>query len=483
MKYLTKFFSLIKNDKKIKILSIVTIAILFIFTFGYSLSLFNNDSYNKMANININDLSFNLTTNNGASNDRILHLQAGKNELFNVTITNLNNVDSKYELIYDVCSDSNCSNILNSLPSAVTVDYLKDNSDGLNGIIYKNNGTRKITLITINGSNQDYYIRLNLNAGYSWNDLSLSNQISDYNSYMSIVSYVDGIQTNKYPDSCNYAVSAKAYRNNVEVNVNDLSITCDRTTNTWKTSYSGFIDKLDIKFTYAELNPTTFANDSWDVIVEMIRQGKGGAYTVGSLKTVNILGTNYTVRVANNSTPSECNGSNFSQSACGFVVELVDIYETRVFGSGAASGENIGGWANSKTRTYANESFYYKLPENLRNIILDTKVISGHGSKDSANFVTTDKIYLLSAKEVWNGNQYDSATGNTRQLDYYSSIGVTLSNPSGAIKKYNGTASSYFTRTMVSVNNINMLTISSSGGESHNPLSTNAGFAPAFRIG
>lgn len=215
----------------------------------------------------------------------------------------------------------------------------------------------------------------------------------------------------------------------------------------------------------------------------MIRQGKGGAYTVGSLKTVNVLGTNYTVRVANNSTPSECNGSNFSQSACGFVVEFVDIYETRAFGSGAASGENIGGWANSKTRTYANESFYYKLPENLRNIILDTKVISGHGDKESSNHVTTDKIYLLSAKEIWNGYQYDSAAGNTRQLDYYSSIGVTLSNKSGAIKKYNGNANSWWIRTASSANHIIMFAVSSSGGDSGLATSATAGFSPAFRIG
>lgn len=225
-------FDIIRNNTKIKNLAIITIFLLFVFTLGYSLSAFDANKNSSFANIKINDLAFNITTNNGALNDRILHLQAGKNELFDVTITNLNNVDTRYELIYDVCSDSNCSNVLDSLPSTITVDYLKDNSDDLNGVIYKNNGTRKITLITVNGTSQDYYIRLNLNAGYSWNDLSLLNQILEYNKYVTFISYVDGVETNRYPESCDYAVTAKAYRNNVEVNVDDLSITCDRTTKT-----------------------------------------------------------------------------------------------------------------------------------------------------------------------------------------------------------------------------------------------------------
>lgn len=31
------------------------------------------------------------------------------------------------------------------------------------------------------------------------------------------------------------------------------------------------------------------------------------------------------------------------------------------------------------------------------------QIISGHGTNDDADFETIDKIYLLSAKEVWNG--------------------------------------------------------------------------------
>ncbi len=75
---LIKFFNLIKKDKQVKVLTITGIILLFIFTLGYSLSMFTSSQNNKVANIKVNDLSFNITTNSGTSDDRILHLQAGK---------------------------------------------------------------------------------------------------------------------------------------------------------------------------------------------------------------------------------------------------------------------------------------------------------------------------------------------------------------------------------------------------------------------
>ena len=98
---------MIKNDKRFKYTLFVTIMLLFISIIGYSLSFFNK----KVQCIKVNDLVFNITTNSGESDDRILRLQAGKTESFTSTITNLNKIGTKCELIYDVCSDSNCTSI------------------------------------------------------------------------------------------------------------------------------------------------------------------------------------------------------------------------------------------------------------------------------------------------------------------------------------------------------------------------------------
>ena len=44
---LIKFFNLIKKDKQVKILTIIGVLMLFIFTLGYSLSMFTSSQNNK----------------------------------------------------------------------------------------------------------------------------------------------------------------------------------------------------------------------------------------------------------------------------------------------------------------------------------------------------------------------------------------------------------------------------------------------------
>ena len=66
----------------------------------YSLSFFNNNNSTLVANIKVNDLLFNITTNSDESDDRILRLQTGKTESFYVKLKNLNSINAKYELKY-----------------------------------------------------------------------------------------------------------------------------------------------------------------------------------------------------------------------------------------------------------------------------------------------------------------------------------------------------------------------------------------------
>ena len=230
----------------------------------------------------------------------------------------------------------------------------------------------------------------------------------------------------------------------------------------------------------------SFADASWDEIAATVKVNPA-AYEVGSTKKVEIGGTNYTVRVANNTTPAKCNDSNFSQTACGFVVEFVDIVETRQMNS---TGTNVGGWKDSAIRTYANGTFFDNLPSDLQKVIKATKVVSGHGNTaGETNFTSTDKIYLLSAHEVWEDgakNQTSSAVtayDNTRQLDYYKNIGVTTINYSSIIKKYTGSVSNWWLRAARSDTVSSFLVVTNTGDWNVNNADSSYGFAPAFRIG
>ena len=488
-KKLTKFFNLIKNDKKTRFLTIFSIVTLFIFTLGYSLSIFSEGTKKDVANIKVNDLSFNMTTNSGTSDDRILHLQANKKERFNIVLTNLNKVNTKYEFIYELCNNSSCTSTSTNIPNTIIIGK-KDSNTEINGTINSNN-KKEIVIVTNNTSSTDYYIKLSLNAGYDWNDLALSNQINDVidGNITNIIAYVDGKEVQKFPSTCAYNATIKTYINNKEVTNTNNTIKCDYSAKTWNTYIEGYADKVIVNFTSTTVVPTTFADDSWETINQVVLAGKGYVYPVGSEKEVTINGTSYTVRVANNTTPSECNQEGFSQSACGFVVEFVDIFTTtqKMY----ESQSNKGGWETSTLRGYLNGTFYNLLPDDLKNAITFTNVVSGHGTTSGENnFTTKDLIYLPSAKELIVDSSksvistQDSAFENTRQLDYYQNIGLRASYD--YLIKYKvgtTTATAWWLRTARKTTNTTYLSISTAGAWTATSANSAIGIAPTFRIG
>ncbi len=194
----------------------------------------------------------------------------------------------------------------------------------------------------------------------------------------------------------------------------------------------------------------------------------------------------HTLRVANTSTPSECSTSGFSQSACGFVLEFVDIITTHKMNNSITS---KGGWPASKMYTFVNTDIYNALPSELRNVIIDTATVSGHGSTNGeTNFTSTDKLYLLSTAEVWaQGSSStistDSARNNTRQLDYYNNLGTSTSNYSGAIKKKEASAAIWWLRSAGSGDNNYFYAVNDRGDWSRTDANATRGVSPAFRIG
>ena len=237
-----------------------------------------------------------------------------------------------------------------------------------------------------------------------------------------------------------------------------------------------------------EYKAPDFATDSWSTIIANVKAGNGSEYAIGSTKEVN-LGSTYgthTFRVANTSTPSECSGTGFSQSACGFVLEFADIITEHAMND---TNTNVGGWPATSMRTFVNNDIYNAIPSEIKNAIIDTTVVSGHGSTSGeTNFTSTDKLYLLSTAEVWaqgssNTIEYDTARDVTRQLDYYKNLGTSTSNYSGAIKK-NGTSNSYWwLRAARSSNTYDFLYVSISGDWTNSYAGNTDGVAPAFRLG
>ena len=249
-----------------------------------------------------------------------------------------------------------------------------------------------------------------------------------------------------------------------------------------------FVGNIDVDGEYIpKVNPVSFATDSWETIITAVKENNISKYKVGDTKTID-MGTygTHTLRIANKSTPSECSTSGFSQSACGFVLEFADIITTHAMND---TSTNVGGWPATTMRTFVNNDIYNSLPSELRNAIIDTTVVSGHGSTSGeTNFTSTDKLYLLSTAEVWaqgssNTIEYDTARDVTRQLDYYKNLGTSTSNYSGAIKKNGTSASTWWLRAAYSNTTTGFFRVIFNGDWRYDSATGTYGVAPASRLG
>ena len=258
----------------------------------------------------------------------------------------------------------------------------------------------------------------------------------------------------------NYHLLKKGVRVKYRVRVEFLDITREQFNNIP-------VDGLNCDFTYevkyvqannsAIPRPTFFGTATWDAIKAEYDAGDPDEILLYNMKEealrsidldMNHDGTNDLVghvRIANLSTPNECSNSNYSQTACGFVIEFADIIGTHRMNyyqeGGWASEIGIGtrgGWKYSDIRaylnggTYAYENINYEnsslllsLPSDIRSKIIDTEVSSSSTYGYDATSIVTDKIYYLSPTELWGKNSgnielnYDLNNNNTRQLDYY----------------------------------------------------------------
>ena len=238
----------------------------------------------------------------------------------------------------------------------------------------------------------------------------------------------------------------------------------------------------------------SFSEDSWETISYNIKNNNLRCYHVGDIKEIELdeFGI-YEVRIANMSAPEECYYDGFSQTACGFVVEFVDIITNhRMNPNGDYNGKfysygwNKDGWKASELRNYLNSEIYNTLPDDLKNVIINTYTISGYGSSDSQNFVSDDKMYLLDCREVY-GSSFDgslnTAINNERQLDYYYNSGVTTNNYTNAIKKKQNVVDNWWLRSAIKYDNYSIYGVSMWGSWDVNYAMSSRGVSPAFRIG
>ena len=240
--------------------------------------------------------------------------------------------------------------------------------------------------------------------------------------------------------------------------------------------------------------PASFATDSWETILRAVRAGNTSVYAPKSggkdaqvLRKVDLgnLGTHY-LRVANT---TACTNGEKSETACGFVVEFADIISLKQMNT---TNTNTGGYPGTDVFNYLASTVYNSLPREIRNSIINTLVISGHGLNDicvkcngrdaNSNFVSfNQKLYLLDSKEVFGiDSDFNTSASATRQLDYY-----RINNNMAASKQYDGINKDWLLRS-VNVKDPSIFHTAlclDECVESFTFANLQAGISPAFRIG
>lgn len=138
-----------------------------------------------------------------------------------------------------------------------------------------------------------------------------------------------------------------------------------------------------------------------------------------------------------------------------------------------ATNTNAGGWEKSELRGRLNSGDLWSLlPAELQSKVKAVKKLTDNqgGGKAGTPTATTDKVFLLSATEVWGDMQSDGT-----QYEYYKSKGVTTSNYSGA------SSSNYpWTRSVIPSSSTGFRYVGSSGGWYDYRATNTACVFPAF---
>ena len=377
-------------------------------------------------------------------------------------------------------------------------------------------------------------------SGYTFKEWQLNGEKYDFENLVTDnITLIAEWTQNKYTVTFNSnggsAVASKEVNYNTSVTKPDDPTKSGYTFKEWqlngeKYDFSSKVTKnitLTAKW-QAVCSENAFENDDWKKIDENINSGNTECYKVGDTKCISLSGLTagnngcsggkFKVRLANNSN-YDCPFD--SKTACGFVVEFVDVISLMTMHDAGSynseyfeNGWNLKGWPSTKVYSYLNtdtNSIFKKLPDELQGLIVPTRVVSGHGSFDGSekrndgNWESDDYLYLLSTQEIWSdcinatNNCHDSATSSsiTRQLDYYAggfTIDGILTNKlttsnynemdkNSPLKKMNGKEEYWWLRTANYKQEWTFLCVANNGNSCNSDANAKIGVSPAFRLG
>ena len=204
--------------------------------------------------------------------------------------------------------------------------------------------------------------------------------------------------------------------------------------------------------------------DSWSSIIAATQNGTANKYSIGDTKLLDV--------------GSE--GKVYAQVAKVDPTGLTFVTKQTLLSTHRmnATDTSAGGWADSEMRSYLNTDVFNLLPSELQaDIASVTKYSDGYenGAIVHDGVVTQDKLWLLSAQEVFGGTSYET------QGEHYSNLFPDQSSSSRVKYNQSGSANNWWMRSVSSANNFRR--VSSNGSTNSNGASIMSGVVFGFTIG
>ena len=209
-----------------------------------------------------------------------------------------------------------------------------------------------------------------------------------------------------------------------------------------------------------------FADNDWASIIAACHSGSvPSTWVVGNSKTMTINGASYQVDIIGKNHDTYANGGKAP-----LTFQLHDCYgETKNMNS---SNTNSGGWTSCAMRSTHLPAILALMPTEVQNGIREVNKLTSAGSQSSTINTTADKLFLLSEIEIFGSVSY-SKSGEGTQYDYYKAGNST-------VKKYNGSAHSWWERSPYGSNSTRFCFVNSYGYATYGTASAAIGVAFGF---
>ena len=233
-----------------------------------------------------------------------------------------------------------------------------------------------------------------------------------------------------------------------------------------KVIMSGIVPQLKVPSIYK----ANFADNDWATIIKACQMNAvPGTWEVGDQKTMTINGTDYTIDIIGKNHDTYADGSS---NKAPLTFQMHDLYESLY--EMELTGTNANGWAGCAMRQTYLPAILKLMPVEVRAGITPVLKYTSAGNLNAGIGSSSDKLFLLSEKELCGDNYKYSFDGEGTQYDYYKAGNSTIKNLDG-VGSY-----AWFTRSPNKSNQSYFVLADTSGGTGNASANLSRGVAFAF---